>query len=199
MDQPKPQVCIIHGGETFDSDDDYREYLENKDVVYERLLYAPAWKNWLAERLVDYDVLTPSMPNKQNAKYDEWALYFSKIVPFLRPDATLIGHSLGGIFLTKYFTEHPPQEPFAKLILLAAPHTDETLESLGSFRIANARALADVAGEIHLLHSEDDPVVPVSEVDRYAADLPDATVQKLCDEHHFIGPELPELLPLIRT
>ena len=195
--QSKLQICIIHGGETFDSDGAYRDYLKNKELDYERLLYAPAWKTWLAEQLTDYDVLTPSMPNKQNAKYDEWALYFSKIVPFLRSDAVLIGHSLGGIFLAKYFTENPPAEPFAKLILLAAPHSDESLESLGSFRIKNATVLASVAQHIHLLHSEDDPVVSVSEVDRYAADLPDAVVHRYTDKHHFIGAELPELLEII--
>lgn len=199
MNPEKPQICIIHGGETFDSDDDYLENLQNKQIVYERLLYSPAWKNWLAEQLADYDVLTPSMPNRQNAKYEEWALYFSKIVPFLRPDATLIGHSLGGIFLAKYFSQHPPEKPYARLILLAAPHSDESLESLGNFRIEDARSLANAANEIHLLHSEDDPVVPVTEADRYASDLPAAKVHKFTDRHHFIGPDFPELARIIHA
>ena len=189
----KPQVCIIHGGTVFYSDEQYRQALRDLTLSYDRLLYAPSWKNWLAEQLPDHDVLLPSMPNKINAKYDDWALYFSKVVPFLRPDAVLIGHSLGGIFLAKYFTENPPVEPFSKLILIAAPYDDETGESLKGFRLTDASALADMFGEIHLLHSTDDPVVPFAEKDKYVRDLPAAKVRVFEDKQHFSMPEFPEL------
>ena len=195
----KQQVCIIGGGETFDSDADYLSHLKAKELKYERLLYAPSWRNWIAEQLPDHDVLLPSMPNKQNAKYDEWSLYFSKIVPFLEPSAILVGHSLGGIFLVKYLSEHPPTEPYAKLILLAAPYSDETNESLGDFTIDSAKDLLNVAQEIHLIHSEDDPVVPVAELEHYGADVPTAIVHRFADKHHFIDSTFPELLELIKA
>lgn len=191
------QICIIHGGETFSSDEDYLANLKAKELNYDRLLYSPSWSKWIAEQLPDHDVLHPSMPNKQNAKYDEWSLYFSKIVPFLRPSAILVGHSLGGIFLTKYLSENPPAEPFAKLILVAAPYANETNESLGDFKLTTAKPLASAAHEIHLMHSEDDPVVDISELDYYVADLPNATVHKFINKHHFIEPTLPELLDMI--
>src|SRR5690349_20387072 len=111
----KPQICIIHGGEAFESDDDARKSLEDISLSYDRLLVSPSWKSWLAEQLPNYDVLTPQMPSKFNAKYDEWALYFSKVLPFVRPDAVLIGHSLGGIFLAKYFSELIDPPHFHKL------------------------------------------------------------------------------------
>lgn len=193
------QLCIIGGGETFGSDAEYLSYLKSKELSYERLLYAPSWRNWIAEQLPDYDVLLPSMPNKQNAKYDEWSLYFSKIVPFLEPSAILIGHSLGGIFLAKYFTEHLPSTPYRKLVLVAAPYDDETSESLGDFRLTDTTTLPAVADEIHLLHSIDDPVVLITEKDKYLLDVPEAQVQVFTDKHHFIDPELPELLEIIRT
>ena len=194
----KQQVCIIGGGETFGSDTEYLSYLQSKELSYERLLYAPSWRNWIAEQLPDHDVLLPSMPNKQNAKYEEWSLYFSKIVPFLEPSAILVGHSLGGIFLAKYLSEHPPVEPYAKLILLATPYSDETNESLDGFTIDSAKNLPNVAREIHLMHSEDDPVVPVAELEHYAADIPTAIVHRFIDKHHFIGSTFPELLELIK-
>lgn len=191
------QICIIHGGETFSNDKEYLQSLKDKELKYERLLYSPSWNIWIAEQLPDHDVLLPSMPNKQNAKYDEWAIYFSKIVPFLKPSAILVGHSLGGIFLAKYLSEKAPVEPFAKLILVAAPYADETNESLGDFKLDTAEPLTSTAHEIHLLHSEDDPVVDSSELDRYAADLPEANIHRFIDKHHFIEPSFSELLDLI--
>lgn len=197
MTQQKPQICIIHGGVVFESDEAYQQSLRDLEINYDRLLYAPSWKNWLAEQVSDYDVLMPSMPNKINAKYDDWALYFSKIVPFLRPDAVLIGHSLGGIFLAKYFTENSLAKPFAKLILIAAPYDDETGESLKGFKLTDVSKLSDAFSEIHLLYSTDDPVVPFPENEKYLHDLPDAGIQVFDDKQHFNMPLFPELLELI--
>jgi predicted alpha/beta hydrolase family esterase len=197
MTSERKQICIIHGGDAFASDADARHYLETMELNYERLLAFKGWKNWLAEQLPDYDVLLPQMPSKFNAKYDEWALYFSKVVPFLRPDAVLIGHSMGGIFLAKYFTENPPAEPFAKLILVAAPYDDESRESLRDFKIIDASALANAAKEIHLFFSTDDPSVPFVEKDKYLRDLPAAIVHAFNDKQHFNMPEFPELIEIL--
>jgi predicted alpha/beta hydrolase family esterase len=196
MEPTRRQICIIHGGTAYEDDAAFRRDLEAFSPSYERLLYAPSWRSWLAEALPDSDILLPSMPNKQNAKYADWALYFDKILPFLNPDATLIGHSLGGIFLAKYFSEHPPRQKFAKIVLMAAPYDDETGESLGDFKFENAGKLAEVAGEIHLFYSKDDPVVPLSELAKYQQDLPQAEAHVFEDKQHFNMPEFPEILPL---
>lgn len=197
MTQQKPQICIIHGGTAFESDEAYRQSLRELEVNYDRLLYAPSWKNWLAQQLPDHDVLLPSMPNKINAKYDDWALYFSKIVPFLRSDAVLIGHSLGGIFLAKYFTENPPATPFRKLILVAAPYDDETGESLNGFKLTDVSKLASAADKICLLYSTDDPVVPFGEKDKYLHDLPRVELHTFSNKQHFNEPSFVELQELI--
>ena len=195
----KPQICVIHGGTVYESDAEYQQALRDLTLNYDRLLYAPSWKHWLAEQLPDHDVLLPTMPNGINAKYDDWALFFSKVVAFLRPDAILIGHSLGGIFLAKYFSENPPAEPFRKLILIAAPYADEANESLGDFKLSSSKLLESAAREIHLMHSLDDPVVPIGELERYAADLPDAIVHRYTNKHHFIDSDLPDLLEIIAS
>jgi predicted alpha/beta hydrolase family esterase len=193
----KPQVCIIHGGDVYETDEAFHSALAHADLQYERLLYSPSWRNWLAEQLPDHDVLLPAMPNKQNARYDDWSLYFSKIVPHLKPSAVLVGHSLGGIFLAKYFSEHPPVEPFAKLILLAAPYDDESQGTLGDFKLTDVPRLSLAAHMVHIMHSTDDPVVSFSEAERYKTAHPGAVLHRFSDKHHFIDPTFPELLELI--
>lgn len=199
MEQQKPQICIIHGGDAFDSNADARKALENMTLKYEYLLAFKSWKLWLAEQLPTHDVLLPNMPSKFDAKYDEWAILFSKVMPFLRPDAVLIGHSMGGIFLAKYLSEHPPTKQFAKLVLIAAPYDDESADSLNGFKVSDISALTNAAKEIHLLYSTDDPVVPFIEKDKYLHDLPNAKVHIFDDKQHFNDPVLPELLDIIRS
>lgn len=193
----RKQICIIHGADAFESDADARQYLQDMTIDYERLLPSPSWKRWLSEQLREYDVLLPQMPSSFNAKYEEWEIYFSKIVPFLRPDATLIGHSMGGVFLAKHFSEHPADHRFVKLILIAAPYDDETSESLGGFKVSDVSKLAEVFDKVHILHSTDDPVVRFSETESYKRDLPNATVHTFEDMQHFNMPAFPELLSII--
>ncbi len=193
----RQQICIIGGGETFNSDADFRKWLAGLELDYNRLFFGQDWRPWLAKQLPEYDVLQPQMPNKQNAKYADWAAYFSKILSFLRPSATLVGLSLGSIFLAKYFCEYPPTEKFARIILVAAPYDDETQGSLGDFKLTSAAKLAGAANEIHLFHSKDDPVVPFTELAKYQRDLPEAGVHVFEDKQHFNQPEFTELLELL--
>ena len=192
------QVLIIHGGTPFESNRAYLEDLKNKQLKYDRLLYSPDWKTWLGQKLRSWDVLLPKMPNNANAQYAEWEIMFSKIVPFLKDDVILIGHSLGAIFLAKYLQEHALPIKIKRLILIAAPYDDESYESLKGFKLSRAKRLADKAKEIHFFQSADDPVVNPKEVDKYAADLPDAVIHRFSDRQHFNTPTIPELLKLIK-
>ena len=170
------QIVHIHGGNTFNSYARYLEALNNDPIRYERLLYTPRWREWLAQEINDADVLLPSMPNKQYARYDEWKIYFEKILPLLGDDVQLIGSSLGGIFLAKYLHENPLSMPVNQLILVAAPYNDAAREDLGDFTLSSAMGLEQSAKEIHLFHSKDDPVVPFTELAKFQRDLPTAKV-----------------------
>ena len=50
----------------------------------------------------------PTMPNKQNARYRDWKIVFEGILAQLDSEVelTLVGGSLGGCFLLKYFSEN---------------------------------------------------------------------------------------------
>ena len=65
------------------------------------------------------------MPNKMNAKYAEWNMIFESFISAKMGsllNITLIGNSLGGCFLMKYFSEQNsfPKEKLEAIHLVAA-------------------------------------------------------------------------------
>jgi predicted alpha/beta hydrolase family esterase len=191
------QILIIHGGDSYSSYDEYFNDLKNSELQYDRLKPARRWKDEIIDSLPDADILTPTMPNSQNAQYEEWKIWFEKIIPFLGNDVRLIGHSLGAMFLAKYLNTSPLDVPIRQLILLAGGY-DEEAEGYGQFRIESATGLEKSAIEIHLMHSEDDPVVPYEALSKYERDLPNAFVHRFTDRNHFLQPTFPELLELLK-
>ena len=47
----KQQVIVIHGGTTFETNEDYLSYLETQEVSLERLRPQKSWKDSLQENL----------------------------------------------------------------------------------------------------------------------------------------------------
>lgn len=191
------QILIIHGGDSFSSYDAYIRSLRSLEISYDRLRQQKKWKTWLVEQLPEADVLLPTFPNGSNAVYDEWVIYFEKLLPFLHDEVYLIGHSLGAMFLAKYLNEAPLNKPVKKLLLVAGGYDDESMEDLGSFKVTSAKNLPQSADEIHLFHSEDDPVVPYSELAKFQADLPDAIIHSFENRGHFLDESFPELLAIL--
>lgn len=110
----KTQVVVIHGGDPFNTYEEYLTFLKNKELTLERLRrkdWKVPFENNLGEQ---YEVLAPAMPNKQNAKFSEWKLWFEKVTPLLNNEVILVGHSLGGIFLTKYLSENAYPKKFSE-------------------------------------------------------------------------------------
>ncbi len=193
------QIWFIHGGHTFNSYERYLDYLRISDVDYDRLkLPQKKWRDWLAEQMPDADVLLPSMPNGHNAQFDEWKIYFEKLTPLFSDDVTLIGHSLGAMFLSKYLNDHPLPQKAKKIILVAGAYDDESIEDCGDFKTTSAKNLVKSSDSIHLFHSQDDPAVPFSELAKFQADLPSAKSHIFTDRGHFLDPEFPEMLGLLR-
>jgi uncharacterized protein len=161
----KTQIVVLHGGETFDT---YQEYLDNlraSKFDFSRLMRKD-WKTTLQEKLGDgFEVVLPQMPNKRNAKYLEWKIWFDKIAPLLENGCILVGHSLGGIFLAKYLSEEIVPKKIRALFLVSAPYDDKDLEdSLADFILpTNLNKLSEQIQNICIYHSPDDPVVPVSD------------------------------------
>ncbi len=198
MPSAKKQVVIIHGGDTFASYEDYLSFLNSYQIDFERYRSnTPNWKRTLGLALGDgYEIISPDMPDKSNAKYEEWKIWFEKFTPYLEPEIILVGHSLGGIFLAEYLSENTLPKSIAATFLVAACYDDKNSDySLADFVLPeNLDHFAEQSPRIFLYHSSDDKVVPFVDLAKYQKALPTAIARTFADRGHFNQETFPELV-----
>lgn len=197
----KQQILIIHGGTSFNTYKEYLSFLKNAKISLDDFRPHSDWKDNLSKKLGEnFEVLQPSMPNKKNAKYLEWKIWFDKIIPLLNKRVVLIGHSLGGIFLSKYLSENKIPNKIVATFLVAAPFVDSKSKWLIDFRLPKSLALFfKQSNKIYLIHSKDDPRVLFSDLEKYKKSLPNAAAQIFRDRGHFRQDTFPEIIKLINT
>lgn len=191
----KTQVVVIHGGDTFDTYEQYLEFLKDFKVDLE-LLQKRKWKSSLQDELGnDFDVVALQMPNAFYAKYSEWKLWFEKYIPLLNEEVILLGHSMGGIFLSKYLSDNKFPKKIMGVFLVAAPYDDETKYSLGDFKLEkDLKLLREQVDEIYLYYSKDDDMVPFVDFEKYKKELPHAHIELFEDRGHFDQEKFPEIV-----
>lgn len=197
----KKQVVVIHGGMICRSYDEYIDYLKNYEMDLERLK-SGNWKEALQDDLGEkFNVILPKMPNKLNAKYLEWKIWFENFFPLFNKEVILVGTSLGGMFLSKYLAENKVPFKISQLHLIAAPLDDCGEESIGDFVIPeDIKNVGNQANNIFLYHSRDDSIVPFSQLNEYSRKLPNAKKIIFKNKGHFIEEEkIPELIENIKN
>jgi predicted alpha/beta hydrolase family esterase len=201
----KKQVFYIHGGESYTDYNQFLKRLETKDIW--DLPSAESRKKWTYTLAVDlgsdYEVFMPAMPNRNNAKYEEWKIWFEKHFEYLHNDVVLIGCSLGAMFLTKYFIEHKLPFSVKELIIMACPVQDGTFtdDDCGDFlsKVSDLVKMSGKAEKITIMQSKDDFAVPYEHALKYKAALPEAELVTFEDKNHFLVEELPELVERIKA
>lgn len=194
------QILLIHGGDAWETQEEYIAALKAKEVTLERLL-SRDWKANLQDRFgTAVQVIMPRMPNSQNARYAEWKIYFEKIVPLFNDNLILIGHSLGGIFLAKYLSEEHIAKKIKATFFVAAPYNTAEIHPLVDFNLENdLHGVSEQGGRLMFFQSHDDQVVPFSNVKDYQKVLPTAEYHLTEQGGHFNQPSFPELEQVLET
>lgn len=195
-----PQLFYIHGGMTFNTKQNYIDFLKTREISIERKI---RWGDeYLREKLgKKLHIIQPRMPCKDNSNYEEWKIHFERHFPYLTDNIILIGTSLGGIFLAKYLSENK----FPKKILsvyLVCPPFDNTLptEDLTSgFDLESDLSLIEKNSKrVYLLFSKNDDVVPVSHAEKYRKKLKESKIIIYEDKNgHFKMSQFPEIIKMI--
>lgn len=194
----KQQVVVIHGGDSFKTHREYIHSLRSWPVSLKKFFPKKGWKlNLQSELGPKFLVLQPQMPNKSNARYAEWKIWFERMLPFVHQNVVLIGHSLGGMFLAKYLATTIFPKRIRAVILVAPPHNRTA--DIGDFKVPKSlHRIAKQTKNIFLFHSPDDPIVPFTEHGVYARALPQATTVVLKKRGHFSQEKFSELVRLVK-
>ncbi len=195
----KKQIIVIGGGWVFDTYENYVSFLSSYEITKESF----SKKNWiysLDSLLPDFDVLIPEMPNKNNARYSEWKIWFDKILAISNQEIVLIGRSLGGIFLMKYLSENKITKNILAFHCVGAPFDAEgAQESLGDFVLYEPLSgVFDQVENIFMYFSKDDPITPFQNIDKFKQELPNAHYLVFEDRGHFQSLEFPEIVENIK-
>ncbi len=196
----KQQVLVIHGGDVWNSYEEYIEFLKDYKIDIDKIKDG-GWKESLQKGLGDdFEIIYPQMPCKHNAKYAEWKIWFEKFIPYLKDGVILMGGSLGGIFLAKYLSENNFPFKIKATVLIAAPFDKEDEYPLGDFKITESLdRFKNQSEKIILYQSKDDPIVPFSDFEKYSKALPNAENIIFEDRGHFTQKEFPELIEKIKS
>lgn len=190
MNKQKKQVVVIHGGEAWNTYEEYMTYLKNMEYN-PYIVWPDGWKKTLDEKLGSgFEILALQMPSKFNAKYDEWALWFDKLIPYLRNDVIIVGHSLGANFVAKYLACNDLPIMIAQVHLVAGCYG-----VAGGFDLPSSlERIEKNVQKTFIYHSHDDDVVDFADAVKYKRSLPQATLVELADRGHFLQEEFPELV-----
>ncbi len=161
-------------------------------------------RQYLADKNQECHV--PDFPNSQFPVYKEWKKHIFHL-PIdkggLRGISSedkliLIGHSLGCGFIQRLLTEEDIQIDAA--ILIAPTVTDCGISEIGDFFTIpfDYKKIKSQCEQIYIIASDDDPFIPVSEVELLGKKL-NVNPLLLENREHLWQPRIPELEKILET
>lgn len=130
----------------------------SKEEYYGKQFPSPSnyhWMPWLQKQLIirDYAAHTPEIPNAWQPHYPTWQREFERFD--INDQTSLIGHSCGAGFLTRWLSEHPNTHVDA--VLLVAPWIDPgRKKTTDFFDFKIDPNLASRASRITIFNSDND-------------------------------------------
>lgn len=162
------------------------------------------WFPWISKELQIRDIFTVAVeiPNSYAPEYGVWKREFERFD--IDETTILIGHSCGGGFLVRYFSEHPHLR--VRHIILVAPWINPTKEERAGnfFDFIIRKGIIDQASKFTIIASDNDYDTITKSVDILRNELPGVQYIELKGKQHFtyndLGTEeFPELLEEIIT
>lgn len=193
-------LVILGGGSSFENREDFHVAIRGWKYNPQPAL-RDQWWGWVPRQLGEgWDVHVPTMPNKHNADYQAWKIWFEKIVSDFSPPAILVGQSLGASFLVRYFSEGGDHLPVQLHLVSPAVFRDTPGKDIGEFatELEGIEKLNKLEVPTFIYHSRDDDVVPFWHGEKLAEALPEATFMTFEDRGHFNVDTFPELLENIQ-
>src|SRR5690606_27850814 len=127
-----------------------------------------------------YRIRHPVMPDPDNPDYAPWRDRIREELANAPRDAILMGHSLGGSVLLKYFSEEKCEVEYPGLFLVATPFWGLKGWEYDAFYLKkDFPAALPRFGKIFLYHTRDDDVVSHEHPLRYAQALPQALLREV--------------------
>ena len=150
------------------------------------------WYPWTKDELekIGFSVQVPAMPETEAPKLSLWLPALQKVIGKPDEDLYLIGHSIGCATIMRYLETLKDGEKVGGIILVAGFTDNLKFDELINFfttPLDFAKIKSSVVQGTYLIHSSDDPYVPV----RYGEELRDKLSGKLIvlkNMGHFSGP-----------
>lgn len=144
----------------------------------------------------DYEVRFPTMPDEGNPSYEKWQSTLERELQALSRGAVVVGHSVGGTFVTKLLAESAPVQGLSAIVLIAPPFVGD-----GGWPSDELELPADLGARlpagVHIFHGTDDDVVPVAHADLYARAVPHARVHRLQGRDHQLNDDLKDVAAIV--
>lgn len=187
---------------TFKNKKDYLDYLKTKKVLLKKRI---SWTDNYLEKTLGrgFEIIKPRMPLQDNAKYNDWKIFFGRYLSYLKNNSILIGSSLGGIFLARYLSEHKLPKKVLSTYLISPPFDNSVIgeDLVGGFKLKSDLSLIEKNSKnLHLLFSRDDDAVPVSHAEKYRNKLKNAHIVIYKSKNgHFNISKFPEIIKMIKN
>ena len=198
----KTQIFYIHGGMTFKNRKDYLSYLKNKEISTEKKI---RWSDDYLDKALgkNFEIIRPRMPLQEDAKYEDWKIWFERYIPLLRNNIILVGGSLGGIFLAQYLSENKFPKKILSTYLVCPPFDDTVIgeDLVGGFKLKSDLSLLEKNSKnLYLMFSADDDCVPVDHAEKYRRKLKNAKIIIYKSKNgHFKITKFPEIVKMIKA
>lgn len=183
------KVIVVGGGEIFNTYSDYIAWLKKLKLRDS----SPSWKSNLATNFAKYNVnvIKTFMPNTFNAKYLEWKITFDKYINQCDTQTTLIGHSLGAMFLLKYLNENSVIENQVISVHLVAPQFED------AFTFTTSTKQLPNSNKYYFYQSKDDDLVTYENSTTKKIQelgLTKNNIRLYSQRGHFLGQQFPEII-----